>query len=73
MEKTSIFRARCTLMEGWCIDPNLVEIYNVDDPTEIYFTGHNQFRIGQRLTTEEFYLQPEQYGDETWMVAYRRP
>ena len=72
MEKTSIFRARCTVMDGGFVSPDLVEIYNVDDLTEIYPAGRNQFRINQRLTTEEFYLQPEQYGDETWWIAYRK-
>lgn len=59
-------------MEGGYIDPSLVEIYNVDDLTEVYPAAHNQFRINQRLTTDEFYLEPYQYGDEVWMVAYRK-
>lgn len=59
-------------MDGGFVSPDLVEIYNVDDLTEIYPAGRNQFRINQRLTTEEFYLQPEQYGDETWWIAYRK-
>jgi len=70
MNKT--FRARCTALESGYINPDLVEIYNVEDPTEWYPTGRNQFRINQTLTPEDFYLVPYRYGDETWMIAYRK-
>lgn len=66
------FRARCTVLQSGYINPDLVEIYNVEDPTEWYPTGRNQFRINQTLTPDDFYLVPYQYGDETWMIAYRK-
>lgn len=66
------FKARCTVMESGHINPDLVEIYNLDNPTEWYPTGRNQFRINQVLTEEEFYLEPYKYGDEVWMIAFRK-
>ena len=67
-----IFRARCTLMQDGYVNPDVVEIYNVEDPIECYPAGKNQFRINQTLTPNDFYLEPFKYGDETWWVAFRR-
>lgn len=66
------FRARCTVMEGGYINPDVVEIYNVDDPTEVYPAGKNQFRVGQFLSEEDFSLYWFPYGDEVWQVAFRK-
>ena len=66
------FRARCTAMEGGFVNPDVVEIYNVDNPTEIYPAGRNQFKINQSLSDEDFYLEPFAYGDERWWVAFRK-
>lgn len=66
------YRARCTVMEGGYINPDVVEIYNLEDPTEWYPAGKNQFRVGQVLTEDEFYLNPFHYGDEIWQVAFRK-
>jgi hypothetical protein len=69
---SKVFRARCTVLEGGYVNPDLVEIYNVEDPTECYFTGRNQFRINQVLTPDDFYLVAQPYGDEEWLIAYRK-
>lgn len=70
---TKQFRARCTVMQDGYVNPDVVEIYNIDDPNEVYPAGRNQFRINHVVTEDEFYLAPFQYGDEVWMVAYRKP
>lgn len=66
------FKAKCTVLADGLINPNIMEIYNVEDPTEWYPAGKNQFRINQILTENEFYLEPFAYGDERWWVAFRR-
>ena len=66
------YRARCTVMEGGYINPDVVEIYNLEDPTEWYPAGKNQFRVGQFLSVEEFSLYEFPYGDEIIMVAFRK-
>ena len=71
-QESKTFRARCTILEGGYINPDLVEIYNVEDPSEWYPAGRNQFKINQILTPNDFYLEPYKYGDETWWIAYRR-
>ena len=65
------FRARCLEMEGG-ISPDVLEIYNVNNPSETYLAGTNQFRSGQYLTEDEFYLESYMYGDEEWLIAFRK-
>lgn len=66
------FISRCTLLEGKYIDPNIVEIVNVDDPLEVYPAGHNQFKVNQKLTEDDFYLEPMTYYGENYIVAFRK-
>lgn len=66
------FRARCIKSESGYIDPDVVEIYNLDDPLECYPAGKNQFRVGQVLGEEEFYLHSFPYGDEILQIAFRK-
>ena len=65
------FRVRCTAMEGGYVDPDLIEIYNEEDPTEWYPAVTKQFRINEVITESDFFLTPFNYGDEVWMIANR--
>lgn len=66
------FRSRCTVLETGYVDPDIVEIYNIEDPTEVYPAGRNQFRINHVITEDEFYLSPFHHGDEIVMLAFRK-
>lgn len=66
------FKARCTPLQGGYIDPDIVEIYNVEDPDEVYQAGHNQFRVNQTLTEEDFYVEDYYHDGEIYLVAFRR-
>jgi len=66
------FRSRCKPLPGGYIDPDVLEIYNVDDPEEVYPAGHNQFRINQRLTEEDFYLESWEKDGEIFLFAFRK-
>ena len=67
-----VFRARCTLLEGKYINPDVVEIVNEEDPSEVYMAGFHQFKVNQTLTEEEFYLEPWTYYGEEYMIAFRK-
>lgn len=66
------YKARCTVLSSGHINPDIVEIYNVDNPTEWYPAGRNQFKINQVLSENDFYLEPFKQGDQEWWVAFRR-
>lgn len=67
----ALFEARCTLINGKYINPDQVEIFNVDNPSECYPAARNQFRVGQVLTEEEFRLEEfqDQWGE--YQLAFR--
>lgn len=67
MEKK--FRVRCTLLEGKYIDPDIMEVYNLDDPSEFYPAGKGEFRSGQYLNEGEFYLEADSNNN---LLAYRK-
>ena len=69
---TKTFRVRCTLLEGRYVDPDIMEVYNVDDPSECYPTGRRQFRIGDFLSEDDFYLENEGSITEQYLVAYNK-
>ena len=68
---TKTFRARCTVSESGHIDPDIVEIYNVEDSSECYPAGRRQFRIGDFLSEDDFYLENQGSIDKQYLVAYR--
>ena len=70
MPKT--FRVRYTLIEGRFIDPDVMEVYNIDDSTECYPTGPREFRGGQFLGEDDFILHAIDPSNENNLMAFRK-
>ena len=61
------------LLENKYINPDIMEVYNLEDPSECYPAGKGEFRSGQYLEEGDFYLQ-EMSSDSggNYLMAFRK-
>lgn len=72
MSKVKSFRARPAKDGNGMIDPNIMEIYNIENPEERYAAGRNEFRIGEYVNEDQLIIHEEMDGKVKKLVAYAK-
>jgi hypothetical protein len=66
------FKVRATKDKHGMIDPDIAELFNIDDPEEIFPTGRNEFRIGDVISSDDFILYERSINGVLVLEAYSK-